>query len=112
MIDHRTAAPRSEEAAARLAVEAVATYEFETVLEPEHYFQGLARWARDFHQALGELLDNAFSARRKLHYGDGLRPITLRVGGPARFNLPGRQRPSPPSGGGHLTARSDLGLPR
>jgi hypothetical protein len=57
----------------------VTSYEFETVLDPEHYFQGLARQELDFHQALGELIDNSLSARRELPFGGGLEPILIEV---------------------------------
>jgi hypothetical protein len=57
----------------------VAAFEFKTVLDAEHYFQGLARQELDFHQALGELLDNSLSARQKSPYGDALEPITIEV---------------------------------
>lgn len=42
----------------------MSTEPFSTSLDPDHYFQGLARQNLDFHAALGELIDNAFSARR------------------------------------------------
>jgi hypothetical protein len=38
--------------------------EFQTTLDPDLYFKGLARQSLDFHAALGELVDNSFSARR------------------------------------------------
>lgn len=57
----------------------MATFEFKTVLDAEHYFQGLARQELDFHQALGELLDNSLSARQKSPYGEGLEPMTIEV---------------------------------
>ncbi|YCN53408.1 ATP-binding protein [Rhodococcus erythropolis] len=38
--------------------------DFVTSLDPELYFKGLARQNLDFHSALGELVDNSFSARR------------------------------------------------
>lgn len=37
--------------------------QFNTTLDPDLYFKGLARQELDFHAALGELVDNAFSAR-------------------------------------------------
>lgn len=39
--------------------------EFTTTLDPVLYFKGLARQELDFHAALGELVDNAFSAREE-----------------------------------------------
>ncbi|WP_229075030.1 ATP-binding protein [Actinoplanes sp. DH11] len=41
------------------------TVPFTTTLDPVLYFQGLARQELDFHAALGELVDNAFSAREE-----------------------------------------------
>ncbi|MET3142819.1 UNVERIFIED_ORG: hypothetical protein ABIB13_002537 [Arthrobacter sp. UYEF2] len=37
--------------------------QFKTTLDPDLYFKGLARQELDFHAALGELVDNALSAR-------------------------------------------------
>ncbi len=45
---------------------------FHTELDADQYFQGLARQEMDFQEALGELIDNAFSARLPLEFGDGV----------------------------------------
>ena len=44
---------------------------FATELDPDQYFQGLARQEMDFHQAIGELIDNALSARLSVPHGGG-----------------------------------------
>jgi hypothetical protein len=54
-------------------------HQFQTVLDPDQYFKGLARQEMDFHQALGELLDNALSARPPMPFGDGLQPMTIEI---------------------------------
>lgn len=41
----------------------MASETFTTTLDPDLYFQGLSRQSLDFHAAIGELIDNAFSAR-------------------------------------------------
>lgn len=41
----------------------MATENFSTALDPDLYFKGLSRQSLDFHAAVGELVDNAFSAR-------------------------------------------------
>jgi hypothetical protein len=56
----------------------VAQHAFQTKLDAEHYFQGLARQDLDFQDALGELIDNAFSARKPAEIG-GLQPIMVEV---------------------------------
>lgn len=53
--------------------------EFNTVLDPDQYFKGLARQEMDFHQAVGELIDNAMSARLPVEYGEGSQPITVEL---------------------------------
>ena len=56
------------------------TQEFQTVLDPEQYFKGLARQEMDFHQALGELVDNALSARHSMPHDEAaLQSITIEV---------------------------------
>ncbi len=52
---------------------------FNTVLDADQYFQGLARQEMDFQDALGELIDNALSARLPVEFGEGLQPITVEV---------------------------------
>ena len=55
------------------------THTFQTKLDSELYFQGLARQEMDFHDAVGELIDNSFSARKPAEVGDGLQPITVEI---------------------------------
>jgi hypothetical protein len=57
----------------------MAVHAFQTTLDAEQYFQGLARQDMDFHQALGELIDNAMSARLPLPYGDGQQQTLVEV---------------------------------
>jgi hypothetical protein len=57
----------------------VAHHSFHTKLDAEHYFQGLARQEVDFHAAVGELVDNAFSARKRAEVGEELQPITVEI---------------------------------
>jgi Histidine kinase-, DNA gyrase B-, and HSP90-like ATPase len=57
----------------------MAIQEFQTILDPEQYFKGLARQEMDFHQALGELVDNALSARHPMPHAEGFVPITIEV---------------------------------
>ena len=57
----------------------MAQHPFQTKLDAEHYFQGLARQELDFQDALGELIDNAFSARKPAEVGDALQPITVEL---------------------------------
>ena len=52
---------------------------FHTELDADQYFQGLARQEMDFQDALGELVDNAFSARLPVEFGDGLQPMTVEI---------------------------------
>lgn len=54
------------------------THDFATVLDPDQYFQGLARQELDCHQALGELIDNSFSAQAVDQFGAKL-PITIEI---------------------------------
>ena len=53
--------------------------DFSTTLDPDLYFQGLARQELDFHAALGELLDNAFSARHPVQFGEGVQNMTVEL---------------------------------
>jgi hypothetical protein len=57
----------------------VAEHSFETSLDSEQYFQGLARQDMDFHQALGELIDNALSARLTVPHGEGRIPAVIEI---------------------------------
>lgn len=57
----------------------MAKHKFHTELDAEHYFQGLARQEMDLQDAVGELIDNAFSARKPAEMGDGLQPMTVEV---------------------------------
>jgi len=52
---------------------------FHTELDADQYFKGLARQEMDFQDALGELIDNAFSARLPVEFGDGLQPMAVEV---------------------------------
>jgi hypothetical protein len=52
---------------------------FSTTLDAEHYFQGLARQDMDLHSAVGELVDNALSARKPAEVGDALQPMTVEI---------------------------------
>jgi hypothetical protein len=52
---------------------------FQTELDADQYFQGLARQEMDFQDALGELIDNAFSARLPVEFGEGLQPMAVEV---------------------------------
>jgi hypothetical protein len=52
---------------------------FQTRLDPDQYFAGLARQEMDFQDALGELIDNGFSARKTGEIGDALLPVTIEV---------------------------------
>ena len=46
----------------------MAATKFQTTIDPDQYFKGLARQTLDFQHALGELIDNAMSARKLDQY--------------------------------------------
>jgi len=52
---------------------------FETKLDANQYYAGLARQQMDFHQALGELIDNSLSARRPPSHGIGFEPTVIEI---------------------------------
>jgi hypothetical protein len=52
---------------------------FETKLDADQYYAGLARQQMDFHQALGELIDNSLSARRPASHGIGFEPTVIEI---------------------------------
>jgi hypothetical protein len=52
---------------------------FEINIDDETYFRGLARQEMDFHQSLGELIDNALSARPRKPHGEGLQSVAVEV---------------------------------
>jgi len=54
-------------------------HQFQTKLDADHYFQGLARQEMDFQGAIGELIDNAFSAREPGQVAGQFLPITVEV---------------------------------
>jgi hypothetical protein len=53
--------------------------EFTTLLDPDRYYKGLARQDMDFHQALGELIDNSISARPPKKGGEGPQSIVIEI---------------------------------
>jgi Histidine kinase-, DNA gyrase B-, and HSP90-like ATPase len=58
----------------------MAEHSFQTALDADQYFQGLARQEMDFHQAIGELIDNALSARLAVpHGGEGKVPAVIEI---------------------------------
>jgi hypothetical protein len=59
--------------------ERMAEHSFQTSLDSDQYFQGLARQDMDFHQAVGELIDNALSARLTVPHGDGKIPAVIEI---------------------------------
>jgi Histidine kinase-, DNA gyrase B-, and HSP90-like ATPase len=52
---------------------------FQTLLDPDRYYKGLARQDLDFHQAIGELIDNAISARKPKQIGQGLEHLLVEI---------------------------------
>ena len=52
--------------------------QFSTTLDPDLYVKGLARQQLDFHAAVGELLDNSFSARRT-KFGNVTEPAFVEI---------------------------------
>src|SRR5690348_10286691 len=57
----------------------MAEEEFTTVLDPDRYYKGLARQDMDFQHALGELIDNAISARPPKKGGDEPQAIVVEI---------------------------------
>ena len=52
---------------------------FETKLDADQYYAGLARQQMDFHQAIGELIDNSLSAKRKASHGAAFEPTIIEI---------------------------------
>lgn len=57
----------------------MATTSFQTTIDAEQYFKGLARQSMDCHHALGELIDNAMSARHRDEFSGSCRPGTVEI---------------------------------
>ncbi|MGA5537832.1 ATP-binding protein [Mycolicibacterium nivoides] len=57
----------------------MAEQQFSTTVDPDLYVKGLARQQLDFQSAVGELVDNSFSARRKMYGGHMLEPTLVEI---------------------------------